>query len=76
MYLLITACLLSLASAFVTIVMHLPINAQIANWDPGALPSDYRDYLQIWWRWHHVRLITTVGAMIAVFIAVLVRHPR
>jgi uncharacterized membrane protein len=76
LYLLIAACVFSVASAFVTIVMHLPINAKIAAWDPSALPTDYRDYLQTWWRWHHVRLITTVVAMITVFVAVVLRHPQ
>ena len=76
MYLLIIACLLSAAGAFVTIVFHLPINAEIASWNPAALPPEYREYLQDWWRWHHVRLITTVASMITMFIAVLVRAPR
>jgi uncharacterized membrane protein len=74
--LLIAACVCSLASALVTIGMHLPINARIAGWDPSALPADYRDHLQTWWRWHQVRLLTTASAAIAVFVAVLVREPR
>jgi hypothetical protein len=76
MYLLITACVMSAVSAFVTIAMHLPINARIASWNPATLPPDYRDYLQSWWQWHHVRLFTTVASMLAVFSAVLFRSPR
>jgi len=60
----------------VTIAMHLPINARIATWDPQALPADYSEHLATWWRWHHVRLATTVAAMVAVFVAVLMREPR
>src|SRR5205807_9361952 len=52
----------------------LPINARIATWNPTALPSNYRDFLDRWWEWQRVRLLATFAAMCLVFIAMLIRR--
>jgi uncharacterized membrane protein len=70
---LLAACGLGAASALVTVLVSVPINEQIASWNPGALPVGYEDVLRQWWSWHIVRLVSSVGAMFAVFLALLAR---
>ncbi len=73
LYLLLATCALGLLASLVTIFVHLPINARVATWNPTALPPNYRDSLERWWKWQHVRLVATLGAMGLVFAAMLVR---
>jgi len=70
---LISACGLGAVSVFVTVLASVPINDQIATWNPSALPAGYEEVLRRWWQWHAVRLVTSVGAMCAAFLALLTR---
>ncbi len=72
-YLLLATCIFSLLATLVTIFVHLPINAQVAAWNPTALPANYRELLDHWWGWHQVRLVVLIAAMSLVFAAMLVR---
>ena len=72
-YLLLATCALGLLATLVTIFVHLPINAQIATWNPTALPPNYREFLDRWWSWQLVRLVAMLAAMSLVFAAMLVR---
>jgi uncharacterized membrane protein len=55
------------------VLVNVPINEQIAGWDPRALPVEYEAVLGQWWRWHLVRVVTSAGAMFAVLLALLAR---
>jgi uncharacterized membrane protein len=70
-YCLIGAFCLGLVACLVTVFVHLPINARIATWNPVALPAGYREFLDRWWRWQYVRLVSMLGAMTLVFMAML-----
>ncbi|MGI8735288.1 MAG: anthrone oxygenase family protein [Pyrinomonadaceae bacterium] len=72
-YLLLATCGLALLATIVTISVHLPINARVATWNPTALPPNYRDFLDQWWKWQQVRLVAMLAAMGLVFAAMLVR---
>jgi len=72
-YLLVATCACGLVATLITINVHLPINARIATWDPAALPPDYREYLDRWWRWQQVRHVAVFAAMCLVLVAPLVR---
>ena len=72
-YLLMAAFGLGMAGCLVTIVVNVPINNQLATWNPAALPAGYELFLRRWWQWHHVRLVTMFTAMCFVFVAMLVR---
>jgi uncharacterized membrane protein len=72
-YLLVATCALGLLATLVTIFVHLPINARVATWNPTALPPNYREFLDRWWRWQHVRLVAMLAAMSLVFAAMLIR---
>jgi uncharacterized membrane protein len=69
--LLIAACGLGGISVLVTVLVSVPINEQIAIWDPSALPPGYEDVLRQWWSWHAVRLVTSMLAMCAALLALL-----
>lgn len=72
-YLLLAAFALACLGSVVTVVVNVPINRQIAGWNPTALPDDYLDVLRRWWEWHHVRLVATFAAMCLVIGALLAR---
>ncbi|HTJ15937.1 MAG TPA: DUF1772 domain-containing protein [Steroidobacteraceae bacterium] len=70
-YCLVAACLLGVIGVLVTVAINAPINEQIADWKPAALPAGYEDVLQTWWTWHIVRTIADIAAMCAAFLALL-----
>jgi uncharacterized membrane protein len=70
-YSLVAACALGVIGVLVTVAINAPINEQIADWQPAALPAGYEDVLQTWWTWHIVRMIANLGAMCAAFLALL-----
>ena len=72
--LLVTACALAVVGSLVTSLVHVPINQELATWNPAALPQGYEAFLQRWWAWHHVRLVAMCAATGLVFAAMLVRR--
>lgn len=72
-YLLSLACAFALVGDLVTILVNVPINNELATWNPTALPANYQDYLLRWWQWHHVRLVAISAAMCLMFAAILGR---
>jgi len=72
-YLLLLACALCSISCLVTIIVQLPINAQINSFTPTALPANYTELVTLWWHWHQVRLVSLLGSMTFLFVATLIR---
>lgn len=52
------ACML--VGLVVTAVVHFPINAEIATWDPSAPPTGWRELQHRWIAAHVVRTVLTV----------------
>jgi uncharacterized membrane protein len=73
-YLLLAAFGLGLVGSAVTVLVSVPINEQLATWNPTALPLGYEEVLRRWWEWHHVRLATMFAAMCLVFGTLLTRR--
>ena len=73
LYLLAFACAAAMVGDLVTLLVNVPINNELATWDPKALPADYQDYLLRWWQWHHVRLVAMFVATCLVLVAMLMR---
>jgi uncharacterized membrane protein len=71
--LLVMACALAVVGSLVTVLINVPINEQIATWNPSALPAGYGEFLHRWWNWHQVRLVALVSGMCLVYVAMLVR---
>jgi uncharacterized membrane protein len=72
--LLVAACALGLIGSIVTLVVNVPINQQIATWNPSALPVGYEELLRRWWQWHELRVVALVGSLCLIHIAMLVRR--
>jgi uncharacterized membrane protein len=72
-YLLGFAFALGIVGDLVTILVNVPINNELATWNPSDLPSNYQQYLLRWWQWHHVRLIAMFAATCLVLAAMLGR---
>ena len=71
LFFLIAASVFGAVAVLVTVLVNVPINEQIATCNPGALPPGYEDILRVWWSWHIVRLVTSLAAMCAAFVALL-----
>jgi uncharacterized membrane protein len=71
--LLVMACALAVVGSVVTVLVNVPINEQIATWNPSTLPAGYEGVLHRWWTWHQVRLVALVSGMCLVYVAMLVR---
>jgi uncharacterized membrane protein len=71
--LLVAACALAVVGSLVTVLVNVPINRQIATWDPAALPVGYDELLSRWWQWHQVRVVALLSSMCLVLVAMLVR---
>jgi uncharacterized membrane protein len=72
-YLLLAACSVAAIGSLVTIVVNVPINEQLATWNPASLPAGYEELLHRWWEWHQVRLVAMFTGMCLVFVAMLSR---
>ena len=73
LYLLGLAFGLGMVADLVTLLVNVPINNELATWDPAHLPANYEGYLLRWWQWHHVRLVAMFAATCFVFAAMLGR---
>jgi len=69
--LLIAACVLGAIGSLVTLLVNVPINNELATWNPAALPQGYEAFLHRWWEWHQVRMVAMVSASWLVFAAML-----
>jgi uncharacterized membrane protein len=73
LFLLLAACALGMIGSLITVLVNVPINEQIATWNPSALPEGYQELLGQWWKWHQARLVALVSGMCLVYVAMLVR---
>jgi uncharacterized membrane protein len=64
-----------LLSNFVTVHYHLPINAQIASFNPSSLPAAWPGLRDRWWEYHQIRTVALLCALGFVSLAVLIRMP-
>lgn len=73
--LLAAATLCVLTSNVVTIHHHLPINAQIAAFNPQALPANWPTLRDAWWHFHKVRVVALTLALALLSLATTLRTP-
>jgi uncharacterized membrane protein len=71
--LLLVACGLGAVACVVTILVNVPINRELAHWDPAALPAGYDIQLHRWWQWHWVRFVAMFSATCLIYGAMLLR---
>jgi uncharacterized membrane protein len=73
--LLAAATLCVLTSDIVTVHYHLPINAQIAAFNPQALPANWPALRDAWWHYHKLRLAALTLALTLLSLATTLRTP-
>ena len=52
--------LCSFALAMSSLLVNVPINQEVLNWSPAALPADWMQLRDRWWLWHNVRTILSM----------------
>ncbi|HEV7625585.1 MAG TPA: DUF1772 domain-containing protein [Streptomyces sp.] len=62
--LLIAAAALFVLSIVMSIALLVPINNQAKTWTPAHAPSDWRERLHRWDRFHYVRLAVIAAAFV------------
>jgi uncharacterized membrane protein len=68
-----TACLL--VGLVVTVVVHFPINAEIATWQPATVFADWQQLQQRWLAAHALRTVAAVAGF-GLLVAVSTRRRR
>lgn len=71
--LLLAAVICLLTTGLITRFLNQPINAIVMTWRGEALPSNWTDLRDDWWRWHLIRLVTGLAGLSAVIAAILKR---
>jgi uncharacterized membrane protein len=64
------ALLAMVAAGLVTRLFNQPINAEVMGWTADAIPDNWTEFRDAWWRWHIVRLICAVAAAAILIAAV------
>lgn len=59
-----------IVAAVVTRAFNQPINAEVMQWTAAAMPSEWTDLRDTWWRWHLVRTGVTIIAFLFLLCAV------
>ena len=56
--------LASIVGLVVTVVVHFPINAEIATWQPAASDTDWHQFQQQWLTAHAVRTVAALAGFV------------
>jgi uncharacterized membrane protein len=75
-YLLVGAALLMVVAAVVTRFGNQPINSIVMSWSPQSPPAGWAQLRDQWWRWHVVRSVFGIGALLLTAMAILVSKAR
>lgn len=65
-----------LAAGLITRLINQPINSVLMSWTPEALPENWRQYRQKWWRWHVVRTTAAIIGLCLLIGAQLLASPQ
>jgi hypothetical protein len=72
----VVALILLASAGAITRFANQPINAEVMSWAAGTMPPHWTAVRDIWWNWHIVRMLATVGGTIAVILAVFADRRR
>ena len=67
------AALMLLLGIVVTLVIEVPMNRQLAAWDPEALPANWTVTRDRWLRFHTVRTMAGIAAFGCALVALVAR---
>lgn len=65
----VVATALLVVSVVMSIVLLVPINSRVAQWSEGDAPSDWRQQVGRWNRYHYVRVSVIVAAFVLLVVA-------
>lgn len=68
--LVVTACALLILSVIMSILLLVPINNRGKTWTPENRPADWKEQMNRWDRYHHVRVAVIIAAF-ALLVAAL-----
>ncbi|MFI5664204.1 anthrone oxygenase family protein [Streptomyces sp. NPDC051684] len=68
--LVVAAAGLLIVSVIMSLVVLVPINNRVKAWTTGDRPSDWKEQLNRWDRWHYVRVAVIIAAF-ALLVAAL-----
>ncbi|MEO8661130.1 MAG: DUF1772 domain-containing protein [Bryobacteraceae bacterium] len=71
--LLIAAVVCFVVAGLITRFLNMPINAVVKTWNIDALPGNWTNLRDEWWRWHFIRLAAGLGGLSVLLVATL-RH--
>ena len=63
------ASVLWLVSIIYTIALPVPINHQVARWNPDALPADWKALRRRWDTLHTIRIVWLIVALVCLAVA-------
>ncbi|AJT61726.1 hypothetical protein T261_0033 [Streptomyces lydicus] len=66
-----TAAMLLLAVSAVSHFCNVPINRAVKSLDPARIPADWRDPRPLWRRWHLLRTVLALLAVVVNAVAVV-----
>ena len=75
-FLLIAAVICLVAAGLITRFANQPINAQVMTWSPQAPPNNWMELRDTWWRWHGLRTMAGIAALILALLAALGNQRR
>jgi uncharacterized membrane protein len=72
LYLFLGVFVCVLVSTTITLRVNVPINEQVATFNPARLPGNWPELRDHWWHWHLVRTAVLLTGMSLSFIATLI----
>jgi uncharacterized membrane protein len=54
-----------------SVLFPVPINNKIANWDPNDLPGDWRELRKRFDRYHFIRIVLLLAALVCLIIGMI-----
>lgn len=73
MSLLIAAVIFFIISGLITRTVNMPINASVIRWTSSAMPDNWTQLRDTWWRWHRIRTASGTLGLALLIIANLIR---
>ena len=63
------ACVGLIGAGLVTRFLNQPINAIVMTWSADALPPNWTEFRDAWWRWHVLRTVWGIAGLSLVIFA-------
>ena len=56
----------------ISLTINVPVNKKVIAWDPQSLPNNWLELRNRWDKWHNVRIILDIVALILFLLAALI----